>query len=113
MHEYSIVQALFEQIEQTARANAARSVRRVRIRIGAAAGVDVTLLRTAYDTFREGTICADAPLTVDEVAATWRCPGCGCDIGAGGRLRCGVCGRPAALATGDEIILDSLDLEVP
>ncbi len=112
MHEYSIVQALFDQIEDTVRAHHARTVRRVRVRIGELAGVEVSLLKTAYDTFRVKTICEDAPLDVDTVAARWTCPGEHGDIDKGRVLICPVCGRPARLAAGDEIVLDQLELEV-
>ena len=47
MHEYSIVQALFDQIQAAVRARGAISVRRVKVQIGEIAGVDVELLRTA------------------------------------------------------------------
>lgn len=113
MHEYSLVQAMFDQIEATARGHEARRVTRVRVRIGAAAGVDVTLFRTAYDTFRVCTICDSAPLDVDEVPARWTCPAGHGDIVPGRPLACVTCGRPARLAEGDEIVLDRLELEVP
>src|SRR5213078_4300617 len=57
MHEYSIVQALFDQIGDMARGHGAIAVRRVRVRVGEIAGVDVELLRTAYDLFRVNTLC--------------------------------------------------------
>ena len=50
MHEYSIVQAMFDQIEATARKHHAQAVRLVRVRIGQGAGVEVALLKTAYET---------------------------------------------------------------
>lgn len=113
MHEYSLVQALFDQIEATARANHAIAVHRVRVRIGQAAGVEATLLHTAYETFRTGTICADAPLDVEEVAVRWACPEGHGDITPGRPLTCAACGRPARLVAGDEIVLDRVELEVP
>jgi hydrogenase nickel incorporation protein HypA/HybF len=113
MHEYSIVQALFDQIQETLRARGAISVRRVRVQIGEIAGIDVELLRTAYDLFRERTICADAPLEVDAVAARWCCPDGHGDIAKGLPLVCPCCARPARLAAGDEIVLQQLELEVP
>ena len=112
MHEYSLVEAMFDQIEQTARVHSARAVRRVHIRVGAGAGVDSGLLRTAYDTFRTGTLCADAPLEIDEVAVRWTCPAGHGDVLPGARLVCAACGRAARLAGGDEIILERLELVV-
>jgi len=113
MHEYSIVQALFEQVNETARAQAASAVRRVRVSIGELAGVDVSLLRTAYDTFRERTLCEDAPLDVREIPARWTCPDGHGDIPRGRTLVCPACNRAARLAAGDEIVLDQVELEVP
>ncbi len=113
MHEYSVVQAMFDQIEAKALERRAIAVRRVRVRIGRAAGVDVALLRTAYDTFRAHTICENAPLDVDEVAERWTCPAGHGDIVPGRRLVCVTCNRPARLVEGDEIVLEQLELEVP
>lgn len=113
MHEYSIVQAMFDQIEAQARQRQAVAVKRVYVRIGRSAGVDVPLLKTAYDTFRVHTICEDAPLDVDEVPERWTCPDGHGDIPPGHRLTCDECGRPARMASGDEIVLERLELEVP
>lgn len=113
MHEYSIVQAMFDQIEPRARERHAIAVKRVVVRIGAGAGVDVALLKTAYDTFRVKTICEGAPLDVEEVPERWTCPAGHGDIPRGERLTCETCGRPARLVAGDEIVLERLELEVP
>ena len=62
MHEYSIVQALIERVDAEARARRATAVHRLSMRIGELSGVEVELLTTAYETFRERTICAGAEL---------------------------------------------------
>jgi len=64
MHEYSLVQAMFDQIGEAVRANRALAVRRVYVRIGRYAGVEPELFRTAYEVFRVKTMCADAPLEI-------------------------------------------------
>lgn len=112
MHEYSIVQAMFDQIGGLVRAHRATAVRRVRVRVGRLAGVDPVLLQTAYGVFRERTICGAAPLEIDDVEPIWRCDAGHGDIPSGGRLTCPACGAPARLIAGDEIILDRVDLEV-
>ena len=68
MHEYSLVQAMFDQIDDAVRANRALAVRRVQVRIGRLAGVEPMLFRTAYDVYRIGTVCAEAPLAIDDAA---------------------------------------------
>ena len=67
MHEYSLVQALFERIDDVVERQRAASVRCVRVTIGDDAGVDPDLFRTAYGVFRIGTLCADAPLDIKRV----------------------------------------------
>jgi hydrogenase nickel incorporation protein HypA/HybF len=83
MHEYSLVQAMFDQIDGVVAAQGARSVRRVRVRIGSRAGVEPSLFHTAYDIFRVNTVCDDAPLQIIDVDNS------------------------------DELVLDQLELEVP
>ena len=112
MHEYSIVQALMERIEEQARAHGAASVSRVAVRIGELSGVEPDLLRTAFELVREQTICDGASLVITRTAAAWACRQCGHDVPAGGVLRCQACGGPARLRQGDEILLEQLELEV-
>jgi len=83
MHEYSLVQAMFDQIGTALRTHDAIAVRRVRVRIGASAGVEPALFRTAYDVYRVGTACTAAPLEIVDAGDT------------------------------DELTLDQLELEVP
>jgi hydrogenase nickel incorporation protein HypA/HybF len=83
MHEYSLVQAMFERIGAVMQAHDAVAVHRVRVRIGDRAGVEPALFQTAYDVFRVGTACAGAALDIVAVDAS------------------------------DELTLDRLDLEVP
>ena len=113
MHEYSIVQALVERVEAEARARHAASVHRLSVRIGELSGVDVGLLATAFTTFRERTICERAELEVHSVPVRWECPECGREVSPGTMLRCSGCGAPARLASGDEIVLDRIEMEVP
>ena len=76
MHEYSLVQALITRVEDEARRRGALKVHGLSVRVGELAGVDPGLFQTAYDTFRDGTICAGVPLTLKQVAASWSCPTC-------------------------------------
>ena len=110
MHEYSIVQALIERVEQEAAARGAKRVVRVHVRLGELSGVEAELFATAYDTFRERTICEGAPMELDRVPAAWACRRCGCVLR--GALRCAACDAPGALVAGDEILLSRIELEV-
>lgn len=113
MHEYSIVQSLYDAVAAQAAARGAKAVHGLHVRIGEMSGVDPGLLDTAWKTFRVKTICEDAPLDVQIVAAEWRCGLCGASVPRGGVLACGACGAPAKLIQGDEILLDRIVMEVP
>jgi hydrogenase nickel incorporation protein HypA/HybF len=113
MHEYSIVQALVARVGVEAHAQGATAVHRLSVRIGELSGVDPELLTTAYDTFRERTICDGAQLDLQVVPARWECPECGRVIARGEVLTCPECQLPARLSQGDEIMLDRIELEVP
>jgi hydrogenase nickel insertion protein HypA len=113
MHEYSIVQALVERVAIEAASRRATAVHRLSVRIGELSGVEVDLLITAYQTFRERTVCEAAELDVLTVPARWECPACHRAIGRGSLLRCPECAAPARLAAGDEIMLDRIEMEVP
>lgn len=112
MHEYSIVQSLVDSVEAVARPHAGAAVHHLYVQIGELAGVDCDLLQTAYDTFRFGTICERAPMTIERVPAQWECPRCGAPFARGAVLRCANCQEPARLAAGDEILLRRVEMEV-
>jgi len=112
VHEYSLVQALLEQVDRQARAHHAVAVHKLHVSVGELSGVEVPLLETAYETFRQRTLCAGADLEVHPVAARWACPGCGRIVRRGEPLRCGDCGTPARLEAGDEIVLERIEMEV-
>jgi hydrogenase nickel incorporation protein HypA/HybF len=114
VHEYSLVEALVRRVEAEARKHRAVAVHKLSVRVGELAGVDPELFATAYETFRQGTICEKAPLALSHVAATWSCPRCEKPIAKGAILRCASCDEPARLDDGgDALTLDGIEMEVP
>jgi Zn finger protein HypA/HybF involved in hydrogenase expression len=63
MHEYSLVAALVERVEEEARRVGASAVERIQVRIGDQAGVERQLFATAFDTFKHG-VCGVAALEI-------------------------------------------------
>jgi len=112
MHEYSIVQALLNRVEAECASRGATAVHRLSVRIGELSGIEPDLLATAWETFREDSICKGAPLEIRRVQAHWECPRCQATIAKGMRLQCVACETPAKLAGGDEIVLDQIEMEV-
>jgi hydrogenase nickel incorporation protein HypA/HybF len=113
MHEYSIVASLVERVQREVVARPGAVVRRLHVRIGELAGVELELLRTAFETFRERSVCDGAELDIESVPAVWQCSRCDRAIAPGTVLRCPDCKRPARLASGDDIILERIEMEVP
>ena len=102
-----------DRIEKEAAVHHATRVRAVRVRIGALAGVEVELFRTAYNLVSGTTICAGAHLDVAVVPVRWACATCNQPPELGARLVCPACGGSVRLTSGDEIMLDRIELEVP
>jgi hydrogenase nickel incorporation protein HypA/HybF len=113
VHEYSIVASLIDRVQQEAAAHEGARVHRLHVKIGELAGVELDLLKTAFDTFREKTICDGAELTIHSVEPAWACPSCKRSVERGAVLRCEACGRPARMTRGDEIILERIEMEAP
>ena len=113
MHEYSLMLALMERVEQEAASRRAVAVHRVRIRIGELSGVEPDLLESAFSIVRERTICERAVIEITRVPAQWECSRCQSPLNAGDLLQCAACGAPARLTRGDEILLEQVELEVP
>jgi hydrogenase nickel incorporation protein HypA/HybF len=88
-------------------------VHRVRVKIGELSGVEPELLDHAFKVVRDRGVCQDAELEIERVPAQWACPECGRMGEPGERLQCSLCRIPLALAGGDEILLEQIDLEVP
>lgn len=112
MHEYSIIQALLQRVEAEARERHAVSIGHLRVALGELSGVDPELLKSAYEVFRERTLCHKADLEIRAVPAVWVCPACGRSLARGEVLRCLSCQAPARLAAGDEIVLEQIEMEV-
>ena len=112
MHEYSIVASLVDRVQREVDARPGATVHRLHLRIGELAGVEIELLRTAYETFRARTPCAEAELAIETVPPVWRCSHCDRAIAPGEILRCSSCGRPARLIAGDDIMLERIEMEV-
>lgn len=111
MHEYSIVGALIEQIEQIAKDNGAIEVDKVVIKIGSMSGVEPDLLKTAFDTFKEKTVCDSAELVMDIEAIIIKCSSCSDDFTVQTiSYRCPKCGGSEISIDGsDEMLLMSLE----
>ena len=115
MHEFSVAQSLIETASAEAGRAGAVRVQRIVCRVGALTHIDSMILTEAFGLAAEGTMCAGAELVVERTQMEATCPQCGrrFEIKRWDWL-CPECGRPGIDATGgDEIVLVSLEAEVP
>lgn len=112
MHEVSLVHALFDQADRAIAPHPPTAVRALRVRIGAFAGVEPELFRSAFDGCKGERGYAAAELAIVEAPARFCCAECGASVEQPGPLCCAACAGPARLAAGDELILERLELEV-
>ncbi|MBU1659063.1 hydrogenase/urease nickel incorporation protein HypA [bacterium] len=76
MHEYSIVQSLLDACEENAKVNNATKVSKVVVKIGVMSGVEPELLQSAFDTFKEKTICDSAEFVMNIQPIVVKCNKC-------------------------------------
>lgn len=114
MHEYSIVAALIDMCESSAREHNARSVERVKIAIGERSGVERTLIEGAFHQFKQDSqYCKDSALEVESERVELTCRDCGASF-TPPHLEYGTCihchSHNVALTKGRELHLLSLEL---
>jgi hydrogenase nickel incorporation protein HypA/HybF len=114
MHELTVARCLVEAACREARRHHARSVRRLRCRIGALRQVDHWMLQEAFEVAALGTPCETGRLVIEKVDLTALCPTCNTrfPINTGG-WQCPSCGSDGDDFTGgDELELTSIDVEL-
>ena len=112
MHEYSLVSAMVDRVLREARERHAVAVHKLAVRIGAASGVEPELFASAFTLVRQGLL-ENTALDIRRAEVQWACPACGAAIVPGGPLSCRECDVPAKLVSGDEILLEQIEMEVP
>ena len=76
MHEYSIVQALINQVEDNVKLNNGSIATKIVIKVGVMSGIEVDLLKRAFDTFKEKTLCEKAELIINIQKIKVKCLSC-------------------------------------
>lgn len=76
MHEYSIVQSLLNSCEEHAKKNSATKVTKVVVKIGVLSGVEPHLLQSAFDTFKQETMCDGAEFVINSQPLVLQCNDC-------------------------------------
>jgi len=113
MHEYSVVQALLEQIEDIAEKNEATKVTKIIVKIGVMSGIEAHLLEIAFNTFKEKTVADGAEFIMNIQPVTIECNNCS-KISELEKIHycCQTCGSvDVNVIDGEDMFLMSLEME--
>ncbi len=112
MHEFSIVSSLLNMCEKNAEQNKAKKVTKVEVKIGKLSGVEPHLLETAFDTFKEKTICHDAEFLMHIQDLVVGCRKCDEEsVLEQNTFVCPKCGGDVEVLDGEEMYLMRLEME--
>jgi hydrogenase nickel incorporation protein HypA/HybF len=114
MHELSLVASLFETLFEQARIHGARRITRVRLQVGALAGVVPDLLESAFDIYKKGTPAEEAVLEIVKPPFTVRCRACSIEtVRPDFVAACPACGSTdLEVVHGLELILERIEMDV-
>ncbi len=115
MHELSVCLALTRKVAAIAEEHGASRIERIRLLVGPLSGIETALLEHAFPLAATGTPAEGARLEIETAPVVVACTVCGAETGcAPNRLLCGTCGDfRTRVVTGDEMLLESLDLDLP
>ncbi len=112
MHELSIVASLIELCEDNAKAQKASKISEIHTKIGVLSGIDKEQFRLCFESFKQGTMCENATLFMQDEALKGECE-CGFNGELDGKsFFCPKCGGNALkIITGEEFYLMKLVME--
>ncbi len=76
MHEYSIVSSLLDLCEENVQKESAKKIIKVEVKIGVLSGVEPYLLQSAFDAFKEKTVCDSAEFVIHMQEVVIQCNKC-------------------------------------
>ncbi|MBE0490963.1 MAG: hydrogenase maturation nickel metallochaperone HypA [Sulfurospirillum sp.] len=112
MHEFSIVQSLLDLCEKNAKEHNATKITKVEVKIGKLSGVEPYLLETAFNTFKEKTLCESADFVMHLQDLVVRCKNCGYErVLEQNIFICPTCECGLEVLDGEDMFLMRLEME--
>ena len=113
MHEYSIVTSLLDLCKENAKKEGAAKIIKVEVKIGKLSGVEPYLLKSAFEAFKEGTICQNAEFIMNIQEVVLFCNNCNKQFEIHNfEMRCPSCDSISVdIVDGKEMYLMSLEME--
>jgi len=114
MHELSIIQNLFEILEEKAQEKKAKKIIKVRLQVGSLSGVVAELLQTAFDIYKKDTVASGAHLDIEKIPLQVECRQCGKRILKDDFIFvCSHCqSSDLKIISGTELIVEKIEMEI-
>lgn len=112
MHELSLMQSIFEIVEQEMESHDVDHVDRVKLRVGELAAVEESSIRFAFDVLKENTRLQHASLEIVYEPGEAYCSHCDLRYPVPKyRVVCPQCGSGGRIVAGKELYVDSLEVD--
>ena len=111
MHEVSIMMSIMDTALKTATEEQAQKITRIALQIGAKSGVVVDSLEFAFEMVAKNTIAEGALLEIESIPLKGECLGCGHQFFSKDFLVCDKCGHFAKAISGQELNIQSIEVE--
>ena len=114
MHELGVTRSIFDIVIKHANDNNVRKVLTVYLKIGGLSDLENEWVQRYFDYLSRGTVAQGAKLSIERVAATFRCGTClrsfEIDMRQTKRIRCPVCcSDSCTLVSGDEYRVETME----
>ena len=111
MHDIHLAREIISNVAVRARADGHKSIRRLRVRIGAWTGTDCEHFRASFEAASRGTLVEGAELEIVVVEPVAVCEDCGTTVEGGGVMpTCPRCGsKRARLTQGRDVEVDEIE----
>lgn len=113
MHEMSLMEGVFDVIEQTLSQYDVKQVLQVKLKVGELTNAEPDALLMAFEAFSKDTRCEGAELIVERVPVRGRCKNCHREFNVKTILFiCPECGGTGIeVIQGEELLIESLEVE--
>ncbi|MCS7254864.1 MAG: hydrogenase maturation nickel metallochaperone HypA [Armatimonadota bacterium] len=114
MHEFSLAMQLVKVVERKANEMGAKSIIRIKVRVGLATTIVPEFLSEAFNVAKLGTLAEDAELEIEVEPIKLSCWNCGNEFEAEGLFsKCCLCGSVGGkVVSGGEVIVEQVELKV-
>jgi hydrogenase nickel incorporation protein HypA/HybF len=110
MHEASLMQNMFELVENYSLEYRLTRVTRIVVHVGELAGISHEAMQFAFTAISQASIAEGAAFIIEEIPAYSRCAACAHEFkSALSTQTCPLCDGPAVLFTGKELHLQTLE----